>query len=71
MKTPRNQRTVNVKMTRKDLCDLIVACTTADVVARKNALGRGETVGRTHWNVLHDILKEQLDAFDKKLDEEE
>lgn len=71
MKTPRNQRTVTVKMARVDLCNLLIACTSANAIARQNATDRGENVERTHWDDLHDLLKEQLDAFDKKLDEEE
>lgn len=71
MKTPRNLRTATVKMTRGQLCDLLIACTVSNANAKQNARERGETVERTKWSDLHDLLKEQLDALDKKLDDEE
>lgn len=53
-----NQRIVTVKITRKELCDLMLACT----CAKHNAGDSGEK-----WQKLHDTLKEQLDAFDEKV----
>ena len=52
-----NQKTVTIKMKRIELCDLILACTNA----MQNANDGGEK-----WKKLHDMLKEQLDAFDEK-----
>lgn len=70
MKTPRNLRTATVKMSRGQLCDLLIACTVSNANAKQNAGERGESIDRTKWDDLHDLLKGQLDALDKKLDEE-
>lgn len=53
-----NQRIVTVKITRKELCNLMLACT----CAKHNAGDDG-----AKWAALHDTLKEQLDAFDEKV----
>lgn len=53
MKTP-NEKTVTVKMTRHELCDIILACTMLD----RN--------GDHKWSALHDKLREQLDAHDAR-----
>lgn len=50
--TMPNDRTVNVKVTRGDLCRLLIILTAA---------GEGET-----WKKLHDKLKTQLEEFDRK-----
>lgn len=50
-----NELTINVKMKRIELCDLMLACTI--LVDR---------TGAEKWKKLHDELKQQLDAFDKK-----
>ena len=67
-----NGMTVHVKMTRRELCDLMMACTgikfnfmddlnkATDEDAKKIAEG-----GIRKWERLHDMLKEQLDAFDE------
>jgi len=64
-KTMPNQRTVNVKITRTELNDLILAC---DMVEwdRQNYGGNGKK-----WKALRDKLAEQRDAFDAKIEEEE
>lgn len=48
-----NQKTITVKLSRGDVCELMIACAWA---ARD---GDGEK-----WKKLHDILREQVDAFD-------
>lgn len=65
MPTMPNQRSVNVKITRRELCDLILAC---DMIVhyRKMHGGTGEK-----WKSIHDKLAKQRDAFDAKLAEEE
>ena len=56
-KTPLNEKTVTVKMMRRDLCDLILACTAIDQATDENT---------TKWAKLHDQLKDILDDFDSK-----
>lgn len=63
-KTMPNQRTVNVKITRKELCDLIIACDMVGLDRQKHG-GFGEK-----WKALRDKLAEQRDAFDAKIEEE-
>lgn len=53
MKT--NQDVMNVKLTRKDVCDLLLACINAEYEAND---------GGKKWKKLHDELKKQLEAFD-------
>ena len=53
-------KTVPVKISRVELCDMLIA-TTAIAQAFK-AEGRYSR----KWKILHDKLKEQLDAFDAK-----
>lgn len=48
-----NDKTVTVKITRGELCRLMLLCTTASLVDGKQ------------WKELHDKLKDQLEAFDK------
>lgn len=50
-----NDKTVTVKLTRGELCRLLVA--TASLSRESDS-----------WKRLHDKLREQLDAFDKKLE---
>lgn len=52
--------TVPVKISRVELCDLLIA-TTAIAQAFKAEGGYSRK-----WEILHDKLKEQLDAFDAK-----
>ena len=55
----RNERTMNVKMTRFELCDVLMALTLLD--SRYN--------GSNRFKNLHDKLRNQLNSFDKELDE--
>lgn len=57
----RNHRTANVKISRRELCDLLLATA---ILAKRNPEGE-------KWSNLHDTLKDQLDALDAKLDAEE
>lgn len=50
--TNPNDRTVNVKVTRGELCRLLIVLTLA---------GEGDS-----WKKLHDKLKTQLEEFDRK-----
>lgn len=52
--TPANQRTVTIKLKRCYVVDLLLLC-----AAQDTKLG-------SKWAYLHDLLKEQLDAFDEK-----
>lgn len=56
----RNERTVNVKISRFELCDVLLALTMLD----------DNYDYSTRFKALHDKLREQLDEFDKKLDSE-
>ena len=55
-----NSRTVTVKMTRIELCDLLIATTSI----AQGLEAEGHTANK--WHTLHDKLREQLDAFDEK-----
>lgn len=50
-----NQRTMNVKLERIDVCDLLIACTTLE-----------QETDAKKWGKLHDKLKATLEAFDEK-----
>lgn len=52
-----NEKTVNVKMKRIELCDLMLACT---VIANANP-------NTTKWTKLHDKLEAQLSKFDEEI----
>lgn len=54
-----NQRTVTLKLTRSEVCDLLIACT---------AIDRSTNDDNTKWSTLHDHIKLILDAFDEKLE---
>ena len=69
-----NGKTVNVKMKRIELCNLLMA-TTCIASDAKRELAAAETTEErkkvlpgtiAHWKSLHDMLKAQLDAFDEK-----
>lgn len=49
-----NAKTVTVKLTRGELCRLLILIT---------GIGEGES-----WERLHDKLRDQLEAFDKRLE---
>lgn len=55
----RNQFPTTLKVTRIEICDLLLAC----LAAKEQA-----TDGGKKWDVLHDKLKAQLDELDKELD---
>lgn len=56
IETPLNERTVNAKMKRIDLCNLMLACTHIYYNEGRNP----------KWKRLHDQLKEIIDDFDSK-----
>lgn len=62
-KTPLNQRTVTLKLKRRDVVDLLVAC----AACGESALKGGETCRK--WDYLHAVLQQQLIAFDEKQEE--
>lgn len=70
-KTSPNQRTVTVKMTRKELGAVLISLCSSDFSAKQTARERGEEVIETHWMKLHDLLERQLAAHDKKYEEKE
>lgn len=61
----RNSKTIKVKMQRRDVVDLMLA--TTGVKLALEAEGRPAN----KWTALRDLLQQQLDEFDKKLDEAE
>lgn len=60
--TPLNRRTVTVKVSRAELCDLSLACA---IMIEQQTNGSGEK-----WKILRNKLRSQLDYFDKKIEEE-
>ena len=61
----RNDKIVNVKITRHELCQLKLACTS--LMFGEN----GEKLDdRKHWEVLRDKLGTILDEWDKTHDDE-
>lgn len=50
-----NEKTVTIKITRIELCDLLLACTALDNVTDENT---------KKWAKLHDKLEEILEDFD-------
>lgn len=62
--TPINEKTVTIKLKRRYVTDLLLACLRCAEAAKD-----GGDSG-TKWDYLHDTLREQLDAFDKKLEEQ-
>ena len=50
-----NQRKMNVKLERIDVCDLLIACTMLE-----------QETDAKKWGELHDKLKATLEAFDEK-----
>lgn len=57
-----NQRNVTIKITRGELCRLMLACTT--LANDSDFQSTGFRVGE-HWRELHDKLEEQLKEHDK------
>lgn len=56
----RNGFTTTIKVTRLEICDLMLAC----VTAKWASAGNGEK-----WGKLHDNLKRQLEELDTQLNE--
>lgn len=56
----RNELEMHLKLTRIEVCDLLIAC----ISAQQNA-----NDGGAKWNRLHDKIKSQLYHFDDQLDE--
>lgn len=54
----RNEKTVNLKLRRIDVCDLLIACNAAE-----------DKIGAKKWKDLHDKLRSILDEWDKAYDE--
>lgn len=59
----RNNKTVNVKVTRHELCKLMLACTN---LAFDASLGESS---RKMWHDLHDKLKVVLNEWDETHDD--
>lgn len=55
-----NSRIVTVKLSRVELCYLMTATTSIAQMLQQ------EGHSASKWEALHDNLREQLDAFDKK-----
>ena len=55
-----NSKTVPVKISRRDLCDILVAIT----FVVKSLESKGWSFQK--WEILHDKLKDELTAFDAK-----
>ena len=63
-KTPLNQRTVTLKLKRRDVIDLLVAC----AACGEATLAGGEVARK--WDYLHAVIQQQLTAFDEKQEAE-
>lgn len=68
-----NEKIVTVKMRRLDLCKLMFACTSLNFCFQDEAknesdaeVKRMKIESSKMWSELHDMLKEQLNAFDEK-----
>lgn len=55
----RNEFKTTVKLSRRDICDLLIAC----LMAQDSAMDGGDK-----WCRLHDELRAQLDELDAQLD---
>lgn len=56
----RNQFQTTIQVTRGEICDLLLACTTSEFSAND---------GGKKWARLHEKLKAQLEELDRQLDE--
>lgn len=54
-------KNVVLKITRSELCNLIIACTSV-----QHYLTNGSETSMKKWKDLHDKLQEQLDKFDSE-----
>lgn len=57
----RNQFETTIKITRGEMCDLLLACTNAEHSAND---------GGQKWARLHDKIKEQLEELDAVIDQQ-
>ena len=57
MTLPINQRTVTLKLNRGQTCKLLIALT---------AIVQNDPANRTHYQKMHDEIKEQLEAQEQK-----
>ena len=55
-----NQHTVSIKLTRIELCDLLIATTSTAFQLER------EGKNASKWHAVHDKLEAQLEAWDKK-----
>lgn len=55
----RNEKEMTLKLRRIDVCDLLLACLAAKELAND---------GGEKWETLHQMVRDQLDAFDETLD---
>lgn len=51
-----NERTITLKLERRDVCRLLIACTIVSQIRDSSPV----------WKELHDKIQEQLHAFDQK-----
>lgn len=58
--TQINEKTVTIKLKHRYVVDLLLACETVGMAA----LAGHESAEK--WDYLHDLIREQLDAFDEK-----
>lgn len=58
--TPLNQRTITLKLKRREVCDLLMVCTVL------SANLKGQDDAGTKWDMLHDKIKAVLEDFDAK-----
>lgn len=73
-----NQDTMTLKLSRIEVCDLLIACTAIEWEAREEQAAaetsetRREILNGTikKWEELHDIIKKQLDEFDGGMNNE-
>lgn len=55
----RNYITTHIELSRIEMCDLLLACTTAQYAA-------GD--GGKKWEELHDKINKEIEKLDKKID---
>ena len=75
----RNGKTMSLKMSRLDMCDLMIA--TSSIYFGMDAEMRDESTTETRkkileqsmkkWMRLHDEIRRQINEFDRQLDEME
>ena len=71
-----NERTVNLKVTRRDVCDILRATTALFVDFEREAKDPATSEDRRqiaagsakYWREIHDRIEAQLDDFDEKHD---